>query len=186
MNASMKPAVAMAVLFALTGCVRAYKPEVYDLPPQRIPAFKVSGAVNYVNAQSPGEVQRSRLNAFTANDYSLLDATAGFNQQLAHEIAKRGRVQGGTTGKLIKSRVTSLACRQPASARLFPTFMLSCDIAVVIETGDGKSLAISASQHAPLFARAGRNGLDRSLDGTLATAAAKALQDRRLLDYLAR
>lgn len=177
--------VVLLTLVFLTGCTRLYKPEIYDLPADRIPAFVISGEVAFANDQAPGNKQRSELNAFSALEYQLDEVTAGFNQQLSHEIAKSGKPNGLRGSKLIKSKVTGLSCR-PAGSALVPSFMFVCSIAVDIETGDGERISITAQQSAPVFARAGRNGGDRSLDGTIATGVAEVLSNRTVLGYLSR
>ena len=172
---------AAAVLaFGVAGCTTVYKPAVYELTPDRIPAFEAVGVIRYVNAQPAGTKRKSGI-TLRKYEYDLTEITDAFNRQLAAEVDRR-RKDGAA--KTLTSKVTKLHCEEPTS--LVPTFTLTCDIELQVKTGEGDVIPIIGHQTAPLIARAGRHGVERSLDGTIAIGVIQTLSDARVRAYLSK
>lgn len=177
-----KTTITLNVLFVsalalLTGCASyEYKPSVYPLAQDRIPTFELNGNLALENAQSSTNLKESS-NSGVSHSYTYQQITDGFNAQFDVEVKKHAKVTSSSTQKSISSSINHFLCE----TRGLNTWVYRCEIKGTLTTGDGIIVSMDYKHGAPVTA-----GIQAGFDSMIAIAVENALENQRILAYLAK
>ncbi len=169
--------VFVSLLALLTGCASyEYKPSVYPLAQDRIPAFEMKGTLALENVQSSTTLEESS-NSGVSHSYNYQQITDGFNAQFDVEVKKHAKVASTSAQKTIKTSINHFLCE----TRGLNTWVYRCEIKGTLTTGDGTKLNMDYSHGAPVTA-----GIQAGFDSMIAIAVENALENQKILAYLAK
>lgn len=167
----------ISVLALLTGCASyEYKPSVYPLAQDRIPAFELKGTLALENVQNSTTIKESS-NSGVSHSYTYKEITDGFNAQFDVEVNKHAKVSSSSAQKTIKTSITHFLCE----TRGLNTWVYRCEIKGTLTTGDGTKLNMDYKHGAPVTA-----GIQAGFDSMIAIAVENALENQKVLAYLAK
>jgi hypothetical protein len=167
----------VSALALLTGCASyEYKPTVYPLAQDRIPAFQLNGSISLENVQTSTELQESS-NSGVSHSYTYQQVTEGFNTQFNVEVEKHAKKSGASVQKTIKTSINYFICETSG----LNTWVYRCEIKGSLTTGDGATLNMDYKHGAPVTA-----GIQAGFDSMIAIAVENALENQKVLAYLAK
>ncbi len=167
----------VSVLALLTGCASyQYAPTVYPLAADRIPTFELNGKLSLENVQSSTQEQESS-NSGVSHSYNYKQITDGFIAQFNEEVKKNANVTASSAQKTIKASISHFLCE----TRGLNTWVYRCEIKGTLTTADGTTLNMDYKHGAPVTA-----GIQAGFDSMIAIAVENALENQKVLAYLAK